>query len=283
MRYLITGATGNIGSRVTERLLARGGRPCVFARDRARARARLGHGVDVRVGDLGDGRAALQRAFSDMDAVFLVNSGSDLDVRDREAAFAAKAAGVRRLVKLSTLDVRTGVGTGPWHARGEAAIRESGLPFTFIQSAAFMLNALYWAPSIKREGVLRSATGDGKIAFIHEDDLADVVIEALTTDHHEGASLLITGPEALSYAEMASLIGAARAKPVRFEPISDERARKGALARGGDREYADALVNIWRAVREGRLATVSDGVERVVGRKAIPFQRWAEKNAGAFR
>jgi len=283
MKYLITGATGNVGSLVTERLVALGERPCVFVRDPDKARSRFGDRVDIRTGDLGDARSELLPAFSGMDALFLVNSGPNLDVRDREVAFAARAAGVKRLVKLSTLDVRTGVGTGPWHARGEAAVRESGIAFTFIQSAAFMLNALYWAPSIKREGVLRSSTGDGKIAFIHENDIADVVCRALTTRDHDRASLVITGPEALSYAEMASTIGAARGKPVRFEQISDERARKSALARGGDREYADALVDIWRAIREGRLATVCDGVERVTGRRPIPFQRWVEQNAKAFR
>ncbi len=283
MKYLITGATGNMGSLVVERLIAQGERPCVFVRDAAKARSRFGDRVDIRTGDLRDTRSELLPALSGVEAAFLVNSGPDLDVRDREFAFAAKAAGVKRLVKLSTLDVRTGVGTGPWHARGEAAVRESGIAFTFIQAAGFMLNALYWAPSIKREGVLRSSTGDGKIAFIHEDDIADVACRALTTRDHEGASLVITGPEALSYGEMGSVIGAVRGKPVRFEQISDERAHKGTLARGDDRELADALVDIWRAVREGRLATVSDGVERVTGRKPISFQRWAEENAQAFR
>lgn len=283
MRCLITGATGNIGSLVTERLIARGERPRVFVRDHAKARASFGTHVDIHVGDLADERAALLPSLLDMDAVFLVNSGPDLDVRDREVALAARAAGVRRVVKLSTLDVRTGIGTGPWHARGEAAIRESGVAFTFIQAAGFMLNALSWAPAIKREGVLRSSTGDGKIAFIHEADIADVAVAALTTNAYERASLVITGPEALSYAEMASLIGDARGKPVRFETISDERAHRGLLARGADRPFADALVDIWGAVRDGRLATVSDGVERVLGRRALPFQRWAEENARAFR
>lgn len=94
---------------------------------------------------------------------------------------------------------------------------------------------------------------------------------------------MITGPEALSDGEMASLIGDARGQPVRFEAISDERAHRGLLARGGDRPFADAVVDIRRAVRDGRLATVSDGVERVLGRKPLPFQRWAEENAQAFR
>lgn len=282
MNHLITGATGTIGSLVTERLLARGERPCVFVRDAKKARAIFGERVEIRVGDLTN-TTSVTRALAGIDSLFLLNSGPELGARDRAAAFAAKAAGVRHLVKLSTLDVETGVGTGPWHARGEDAIRESGVPFTFIQSAAFMSNALGWASSIRTQSVLRSSTGEGRIAFIHPDDLAEVITHALTTREHEGRSLVVTGPAALSYGEMGAQIGAAVGKAVRFESISDAQARKMALAWADSRDYAEALVNIWQAIREGRLTTVSDGVDRLVGRKPISFDRWAEENADAFR
>jgi uncharacterized protein YbjT (DUF2867 family) len=271
---LVTGATGNVGSLVTRRLIDRGDRPCVFVRDPQNARQLFGDRAEIRVGDLAD----ISGALSGISEVFLLNGGPDLELRDRAAAFAAKAAGVRHVVKLSTLDVSTGVGTGSWHARGEQAVRESGVPFTFIRSSAFMSNALSWAHSIKREGVLRTSTGDGKIAFIHPADIADVAVKALITRAHDGEALVITGPRALTYGEMASRIGAAIGKTIRFEPISDEEARPSF-----DREYAEALVDIWRAVREGRLATVTDGVQQVLGRPPVAFERWAGENAGAFR
>jgi uncharacterized protein YbjT (DUF2867 family) len=147
--------------------------------------------------------------------VFLVTDGYDLETRDRAVSLAARHAGVRHVVKLSTLDVRTGIGTGTWHARGEAAVRESGVAFTFVQAAGFMSNALGWSESIRRAGVLRSSTGGGRIAFIHP--------------------------------------------------------------------YVDALVEIWRAVREGRLDTVTDGIKRVTGREPIPFDQWAAENAASFQ
>ncbi|NTX17828.1 NAD(P)H-binding protein [Myxococcus sp. CA056] len=279
MKYLVTGATGNIGSGVTRCLLARGERPCVFVRDAKKARALFGDRVEVRVGDLSGSRASLSAALAGIGAVFLLNSGPKLGVWDRAFALAARAAGVKHLVKLSTLDVSTGVGTGPWHARGETAVRESGLSFTFIRSAAFMSNALGWADSIASEGVLRSSTGEGKIAFIHPDDIAEVVTRALTTREYVGESLVITGPEALSYGEMATRIGATLGKTVRFEPISDEEAQAD-VGRG---PYAAALVDIWRAVREGRMALVNEGVERVLGRRPLSFDRWVAQHAEAFR
>jgi uncharacterized protein YbjT (DUF2867 family) len=283
MRYLVIGATGNIGSRVTRRLIARGERPSVFVRNARKAEALFGDQADIHVGDLDKPGSSLTAALAGIEGSFLVSDGPDLDARDRAVAVAAKSAGVRYVVKLSTLDVHTGVGTGAWHARGEAAVRDSGMAFTFIQAAGFMSNALGWADSIRDEGVLKSSTANGKIAFIHPDDIADVAVAALTTRDHDGQSLIITGPEALSYGAMAATIGVAIGKQVRFEEISDDQAYAGVIAWAGRGRYADALVDIWRAVREGRLATVSDGVKQVIGRRPIPFDQWAEENADAFQ
>lgn len=283
MKYLVIGATGNIGSRVAQRLVDSGARPSVFVRSAKRAKALFGDRVDIHVGDLDKPGPSLAAALAGAVGVFLVTDGSDLDTRDRAVSFAARRAGVRHVVKLSTLDVRTGIGTGPWHERGEDAVRESGVAFTFIQAAGFMSNALGWSESIRREGVLRSSTGGGKIAFIHPDDIAAVATAALTTRDHDGQALVITGREALSYGEMAATIGRTIGKPVGFEEISDRQAYIGAVEWAGKGPYVDALVGIWRAVREGRLDTVTDGVKRVTGREPIPFDQWAAENAASFQ
>ena len=185
MKYLVTGATGDIGSRVVKSLLERGERPRVFARDARKARERYGERMDVAVGDLADA-GSLYAALAGVDALFLVNSGPEIASRDAAAAQAARAASVRHLVKLSSMDAQQQVGTGVWHARGESAIRASGIKFTFVQPTGFMANALFWAAPIKAGGVVRSATGDGKIPFIHTDDTAGVATEALTTRKHDG-------------------------------------------------------------------------------------------------
>lgn len=283
MKYLVIGATGNIGSRVTQRLVDAGARPSVFVRSTKRAKALFGDHVDVHTGDLDTPGRSLATALAGVDGVFLVTDGWDLEKRDRAVSFAARHAGVRHVVKLSTLDVRTGIGTGPWHARGEEAVRESGVAFTFIQAAGFMSNAFGWSESISRDGVLRSSTSGGKIAFIHPDDIAAVATAALTMRDHDGEALVITGREALSYEEMAAAIGRAIGRPVGFEEISDRQAYAGAVQWTGKGPYADALVDIWRAVRESRLETVTDGVKRVTGREPIPFAQWAAENVASFQ
>jgi len=283
MVYLITGATGNVGSLVVERLIARGDRPRIFVRDADKARARFGNRVDVFTGDLADA-TTLMPALAGADALFLITSGPELATLDELAAKTAKAAGVQHLVKLSSYDAREqNVGTGVWHAAGDAAIRASGVPFTLVQPTGFMVNALWWARSIKAEGVVRSATGDGKIPFIHSDDMADVAIKALTMPEYVGQSLPITGPEALSYADMTAKIGAAIGRPLRFQSISDEEERQKMVNSGDLPRVVTAHLSIYRAIREGRLAAVTDTVERVLGRKPITFDQWARENAAAFQ
>jgi uncharacterized protein YbjT (DUF2867 family) len=120
MKYLIAGATGNIGALVVERLLGWGHRPRVFVRDTAKARALHGPCVDISVGDLADAES-IATALRGIDTIFLINAGPDLVARDNLAARIAKAAGTKRIVKLSTMDVEQRVGTGVWHVvfRGE--------------------------------------------------------------------------------------------------------------------------------------------------------------------
>jgi uncharacterized protein YbjT (DUF2867 family) len=282
MTYLVTGATGDVGARVVEQLLHQGERPRIFVRDAQKARTCCGDRVEVFVGDLGD-PASLRPALAGIDALFLVNSGPEIPVRDQAAAETAKAAGVKRLVKLSSMDVEQGLAIGAWHEQGEAAVRASGIPFTFVQPTGFMSNLLAWAKSIQIEGIVRSSTGDGRRAFIHSADIAAVAVKALTTPEYTGESLPITGPEALSFAEATAKIGSVIGKRLAFDTISDEEARQRYSAVSGSAAETEAHVALWRAIREDRLAKVTDNVERILGRKPITLDQWAKENAAAFR
>jgi uncharacterized protein YbjT (DUF2867 family) len=281
MSYLITGATGDVGSRVVERLIKSGERPRVFVRDAEKARLRFQDRVDVATGDLAN-KASLNEALQGVDALFLVNSGPQIPLRDEMAAKAAKAAGVRHLVKLSSMDVQHGLAIGAWHEQGEIAIRATGIPFTFVQPTGFMSNLLAWARSVKTEGRVRSSTGEGRRAFIHSEDIAAVAVQALTTGNYQGQSLPITGPAALTFKEVAERIGAAIGKSVAFQPISDEEARRRYSAVSGSVEETEAHVALWSAIREGRLAAVTDKVQQILGRAPIGLDQWISENITAF-
>jgi uncharacterized protein YbjT (DUF2867 family) len=282
MTYLITGATGTVGSLVVRQLLERKERPRVFVRDRAKAHALYGDRVDVFTGDLADANT-LAPAIEGADSILLLNSGPDLAARDEAAARIARASGVRHLVKLSSYDAGENVGTGVWHAQGEMAIRSAGIAFTFVRPSGFMSNALFWATLIRGAGVVQGCTGDGGIPFIHPRDIAEVATETLVSGGYRGETLPITGPEALSHGEMAAKIGAVVGKTIRFEAISEEDVRRGMTEEGEPEPVIEAHLSIYRAIREGRLAGSTEGVERVLGRKPIAFDEWVRENASAFR
>jgi (4-alkanoyl-5-oxo-2,5-dihydrofuran-3-yl)methyl phosphate reductase len=279
--HLVTGATGKIGSRVAKGLVRRGESTRVFVRDTGKARTLYGDQVDVRAGDLAD-PASLSRAMDGVDVVFLVTAGPDLAGKDKAAAEVAKEAGVSRVVKLSTYDVGPNVGTGAWHREGEAAIRDSGIDFVFLQPSGFMDNFLNWAQAIKTDGVVRCSAGEGRIPFIHSDDIAAVAIEAMLGPQYTGQSLPITGPEALSFADMTALVGSATGQKLDFQPISDEEERRQHIGWGTPEALVEARLGIFRAIRAGRLASVTANVASILDREPIPFARWALENAAAF-
>ena len=93
----------------------------------------------------------------------------------------------------------------------------------------------------------------------------------------------ITGPEALSFADMTAQVGAVIGREQRFQPVSDDEERRQQAAWGSPQPLIEARLSIFRAIREGRLATVTDNVATILGREPISFDRWAQQNAAAFR
>jgi uncharacterized protein YbjT (DUF2867 family) len=282
MTYLITGATGDVGARVVRHLLERGVRPRILARNEAKARLLFGDRVDLFRGDLSD-PDSLRGALHGVDALYLVNVGPQIPERDQAAASISKEAGVKKIVKLSSLDVEHGLAIGAWHEVGEAAIRESRVPFIFVRPTGFMSNLLAWANSIKTEQIVRSSTADGRRPFIHSEDIASVSVEALVTDAYLGQALPLTGPHALTFGEATAAIADAIGHPLKYEVISDDEARERYAKISGSSEETEAHVTLWKAIREGRLAPVTHDVERILGRRPISVSQWARENAGEFR
>jgi uncharacterized protein YbjT (DUF2867 family) len=282
MTYLITGATGDVGSKVVHQLIQRGERPRIFVRNAEKARTKFGNQVDICVGDLSDA-ASLQRASEGVEKLFLVNSGPQIPVLDALAAETAKTAGIRHIVKLSSFDVEQKLAIGAWHEKGEAAIRASGIAFSFVRPTGFMSNLLAWSRSIVAEGIVRSSTGDGRRPFIRSEDIAAVAVCALTTNDFVGKVVSITGPQALSFVEITEKIGGAIGRQLKYQPISDDEAGRRFSATGASPEEIAAHVELWRAIREGRVGATTNEVERILGRKPIALDQWLVENATAFR
>ena len=281
MTYLITGATGDIGARVVQQLTARNIRPTILVRNPEKAHALFGQAAEIRVGDLAD-PATTRSAMKGVHTLFLVNVGPEIPQRDEAAAIIAREEGVQRIVKLSSLDVEQGLAIGAWHERGEAAIRASGVAFTFVRPTGFMTNLLAWAHSIKTEGVVRSSTGNGGRPFVHSEDIAAVSVAALLDEAYAGRILSITGPRSSTFGDATQIIAHAIGKPLVYQTISDEEAGERYSRFSGSTQETEAHVALWRAIREGRLAATTDGVEQCLGRKPISLEQWASENAHHF-
>lgn len=281
MMFLITGATGEVGSRVVRQLVERNIRPRVLVRSQEKARSLFGDRVDVWVGDLA-APDSMRGAIKGVDTVFLVNVGPAIPERDKAAAMICKEVGGRKIVKLSSLDVEHGLAIGAWHEKGEAAIRTSGIPFTFVRPTGFMSNLLAWTHSIKTEGIVRSSTEDGRRPFIHSEDIASVCVAALLNDEYSGEAIPITGPESLTFGEVTAIISEAIGRPLSYQVICDEEARERYSRVSGSQQETEAHVALWRAIREGRLAATTNRVERILGRKPILLRQWALENVGSF-
>ncbi|GAA3517138.1 NAD(P)H-binding protein [Actinocatenispora rupis] len=273
---VVTGATGGVGREVVRRLAAVG-RP-VRALSRRPETLDVPAGVEIGRGDLAD-PATLTDAFAGADALFLYATFGD----PRIPVEAAKAAGVRRIVLLSSIAVESAGPDNPigdHHRAVESAIEESGLAWTHLRPGGFASNALWWAPEV-REGVVRGAYPSASTAPIDPVDIAAVGVHALTEDGHAGTAYPLSGPEWLSQADQVRIIGEVLGRPVRYEQVSVEEALE-VMARNIDARYARGALEIQKKLLD-QPPVVLPTVEKVTGRPARTFAEWVAANADAFR
>jgi uncharacterized protein YbjT (DUF2867 family) len=272
---LVTGATGNVGGAVVEHLLSAGAEVRALSRDPARAR--LPGAVPVVAGDL-TRPETLPAALDGVRAVFL------FPVADAVAGFveAASRAGVQHIVVLSSAAVVMGDDNaiGRWHATVERAVADSGIGWTFVRPGAFMANTLQWGDSVRTEDVVRVPYGESASAPVDEWDIGAVAATALLQPGHQGASYLLTGPEALTVAQQVKVIGSVLGRPIRFEELPPAAARQ-AMLRFVPAEVVDALFE-FAAATVGRPVEVLPTVQQVTGRPARTFAQWVTRHAAAF-
>jgi uncharacterized protein YbjT (DUF2867 family) len=225
---LVTGGTGMVGGEIV-RLLSREG---VAARALFRdpQKAKNLPGITWVPGDLAKPET-LPAAFVGAKTVFLVSSiGEDTKELQHNAIDAAREAGVEHIVKLSAFGA-TDHSNAPiclWHYEIEQEMKASGMEWTILRPHHFMQNLLTQTEYIINDGVVYSASGDGKIPYIDARDIAAVAAVTLTKPGHRGEIYVITGSEALSYRQATEIISKTISKPLRFvdESPDDTRARR---------------------------------------------------------
>lgn len=277
---LVIGATGTIGTHLVHQL-TRSGHPVRALTRNAEKAAKLGGNVEIVTGNLDD-EASLRPAMRGVKRLFLVTTATQ---QDKNALAAAKSAGVAHIVKISTQEAGwTPVqGHGHWHKEREELIRASGMAWTFLRPSMYMSTALSWIPSIRTTDAIYSAAGAGKLGAIDPWDVAAVARVALTGPGHENTAYELTGPELLSFADMAAVLSTLASRPIRHVEISDGEQGAVFSRMGLPQHTVDGLVETFSLIRSGRFAYLTEDVGKVTGVQPRSFETWARENAAAFR
>ncbi|MFC9509622.1 SDR family oxidoreductase [Streptomyces sp. NPDC057002] len=275
---LVTGATGNIGRALLGEL-SLGGAAAVRGLTRDAGRAAFPEGAEVVEGDLA--RAdSLKGALEGVRSLFLL-SGTGAE---EEVLAAARQAGVEHVVLVSSITVQTHphLAAAGANLAVERLLKGSGMAWTVLRPTQFASNTLWWAQSIREEGVVRAPYADIGLPAVHPADIAAVARAVLTEPGHRGRTYALTGPERVTVRQQVAAVAAALGRVVTLVEISPEEAHRQLASFMGD-ETANAVLDLMGGDVNDELLMVRDTVAQVTGSAARSFRQWAAENAAAFR
>lgn len=226
-----------------------------------------------------------RRACAGVDQAFLLTNSTER-AEQQQTAFAriAQQSGVRHIVKLSQLHAQV---SSPgrflrYHAAVEAAIRASGLTFTFLRPNLYMQGLLNFRQSIQQKNAFFAAAGNARISAVDVRDLADVAVAALTTSQHDNKTYSLTGPDGLTFAEMAHQLSMAVGRSITFVDVPPESMRTALVDLGFPAWQADGLLEEFAMYRRGEAAEVEPGVNEALGGPSRSFEQFARDYASLF-
>lgn len=284
----VTGASGAVGGRVAKRLVRAGVPVRLLGRDPSRL-PDLPGAVAAPPASYGDG-VAMRRALAGAHTLFLVSAHESPDrVREHTTAVdAAVAAGVERIVYVSFLGAAPGAtftfARDHWHT--EAHIRVSEARYTFLRDSWYLAGIPAMTGS---DGVLRGPGGDGRVAAVAHEDIADAATAVLLADtesqdnRHDGVTYDLTGPEAFTLAEAAEELSRATGRTITYHPETREEAYASRARYGAADWEVAGWVTSYEAIATGEMATVSDAVRRLTGRPAQNLATYLREYPDSYR
>lgn len=279
MRILVAGATGTTGGAVMHALARAGAAPRATTRSAEAAAHLRVAGFDVVVADLAD-PGTLPPAFEGVTAAYLAQPASpDLPVHERAFAAAAAAAGAH-VVKLAAIGTApdSPIGFGRLHAESEAAIRASGVGWTFLQANGFMQNTLQVAAQLG-SGVVGVPFPDARWSIIDARDVAAVAAVVLRDPTpHASATYELTGPEPSPAREQVGVLSELLGAPLAVEEVSVD-AMVGALPTW----YADRVRELYAFYAAGEAERVTSTVADLSGTSARDFRAFAADHLETLR
>ncbi|THV23438.1 SDR family oxidoreductase [Peteryoungia ipomoeae] len=275
-KILVLGATGNVGSHLVKTLIAKG--------ETVKAATRSGKSVDGAEGvafDFAD-PSGLANLFDGVDRAYIMLPGGSVAVKDLllpvvEAAIARKV----KIVFQSVFGVDADDSIP--YRQIEIQIEKSGIPYVILRPNWFSDNFhTFWKAGLDH-GQIALPAGDGKSSFIDARDIAESAAAALTSTQFDGKAFNLTGPEALGYAEAATILSGVIGKPVTYNAISDEAFIGILTGVGVPADYAGFLASIFHPVREGWTAAVTPDVQTLTGKAQRSVATYASDYAAALK
>lgn len=271
---LVTGATGQLGQRIVEHLIAKVGAAnlAVSVRDPAKAESLAQRGVSVRQGDF-DQPDALVSSFAGAEKLVLVSTDGPKAVRiaqHHNAIQAAKAAGVKHILYTSFVDVAADSPAefAAVHRATEAELRASGLGITLLRNTLYADFLPMTLGNALDSGVFYLPAGSGKTSFVSRDELAQAIAAAAAAPQLAKDVYELTGPAVHSYEEVATAVSRVSGKTVRYQPVGEADYAKALQGYGLPDWLAAALANMYSAVAAGNFAHSSNDFALLVGHPA---------------
>jgi NAD(P)H dehydrogenase (quinone) len=280
-KYLVTGATGGLGSRVVEFLLQRVSAEKIVAltRDPKKLQALVEMGVEIREGDYLD-PSSLEQAFTGVERLLLVSAPAFTDAVTQHANVieAAKRTGVRHVIYTAIQRVEGNDFEIPqvaeWDRKTEALLKASGLEWTILRNPMYLdMLPLGFGKSVIDVGI-RVPAGNGLAALASRRDLAEGTAVVLSGEGHEGKVYTFGSSETVSMSDIAAAISEASGREIDYRdtPVAEfvsERVREGFP------EPAATFFSAWfQAIAAGEFAEVTGDLERLIGRKPQSAQEF---------
>ena len=281
---LFTGLTGAVGTEIVKLLPEFGIQARGLVRDPAKADLIRAAGVEAIPGDLGD-PVTVKEALQGCDKAFLLmaNSREQLDL-EKGFVDAAQASGVRRLVKMSANGANSNSTSllKRYHGNSEQHIRESGLSYTLVRPNYFMQNMFHVAASIVEQDKYFMPMRDGQVGIIDVRDVARFILTVLTRPGHENKTYEITGPELVSFHDIAGQLSEVMGREIRYVDVPAEDFKESLSQWVPDDWYVETVSDMFKLTAQGRGALLNDIYSQVTGGAPTTLRQFFQDYSSFF-